>query len=147
MSAWERPLCAAFLECFSGQGPYSGTWLWVGMDGGSQISPPLSNLVHFIMRTVVICSVSHLSCCSSGAGISGFLFLIGETEKWCEEEGKSQSSHLLSSSYSLNETGTCPWVLCRSWTASSSCGAPKTWQGDFLCPANQLWCFLAVSLP
>lgn len=66
-------LCAAFQGCFSGQGPCSRTWFWVGMDGGGQISPSLSNLVHFLMRTVVICSVSHLSCCSSGAGISGFV--------------------------------------------------------------------------
>lgn len=72
VSLGENP-CAVFQGCFSGQRPYSGTWLWVGMDGGSQISPPLSNLVLFIMRTFVICSVSQLSY-SSGAGISGFVF-------------------------------------------------------------------------
>lgn len=55
MSAWETPPCAACQGYFLGQEPYSGTWLWVGMDGGSPISPPLSKLVHFIVRTVVIC--------------------------------------------------------------------------------------------
>lgn len=80
VSLGENP-CAAFQGCFSGQGPFSGTWLWVGMDGGSQISPPPSNLVLFIMTTFVICSVYHLSCCSSGAGISGFVFFLNKSVK------------------------------------------------------------------
>lgn len=29
-------------------------WLWVGADGGSIFPPPLSNLVHLIMRTGVL---------------------------------------------------------------------------------------------
>lgn len=104
MSAWERPPYAAFQGCFSEQGPHSGTWLWVGMDGGSLISPPLSNLVHFIMRTVVICFgfpplLLFLRCWHFWV----CFFFIEETEKWCEEEGESQNNHLPSSSYSLSE--------------------------------------------
>lgn len=70
-----EPMC-----CIPGMLLRTGTLLWGvvlgSMDGGSQISPPLSNLVLFFMRTVVICSVSHLSCCSSGADISGFGFFF-----------------------------------------------------------------------
>lgn len=104
MSAWERPPYAAFQGCFSEQGPHSGTWLWVGMDGGSLISPPLSNLLHFIMRTVVICFcfpplLLFLRCWHFWV----CFFFIEETEKWCEEEGESRNSHLPSSSYSLSE--------------------------------------------
>lgn len=118
MSAWERPSCAMFQGCFSGQGACSGTWLWVGMDGGSLIFPPLSNLVHFIMRTVVICFCFPPLLLFLSASISGFLFfLVEETEKSCEEEDKSQNSHLLSSRYCLDETEMCPWALYRAWTA------------------------------
>lgn len=49
------------VHCVPGMLPRTVTLLWVGMDGGSLISPPLSNLVHFIMRTVVICFCFHLS--------------------------------------------------------------------------------------
>lgn len=132
--------------------PRTGTLLWdmaLGRHGwrqpnfSSTLKPGLlhhENSCHLL--------VSRLSCCSSGAGMSGLgFFLIGETENSVNGKGKSQNSHLPSSSYSLNETGTHLCALHRAWTARLSCGAPKTWQSDFLCPANQFWCFLTVSLP
>lgn len=108
---WDVSLGETPVRCIPGMLFRTGTPLWdmaLGRRGWSSlISPPLSDLVYFIMRTVVIwfCFPPLLLFLNRNWcwHFWVWVFLIGETEKWCEEEGKSQNSHLPSSSCSLSE--------------------------------------------
>lgn len=129
-------------------------WLRVGADGGSVVPPPLSNLVHLIMRTGVLRFrfpplMLFLRCWHFQP-----FFLIAEMEKQCEEGGESQNSRLPSSHSAVI-------VRVRDWDMSlrptQSCGQPA--QPRLWCPPRPggvtfyvqtnwlFWCLLAVGLP
>lgn len=117
-------------------------WLWVGADGGSIFPPPLSNLVHLIVRTGVLpFRFPPLMLFLRYWHFQAF-FLIAEMEKQCEEGGESQHSHL-PSSHSAVIVRVRDWDMSLRPTQSRGQPAqprlwcpPKTWWGDFLCPSE-----------